>query len=170
MPERFVRLVILNTFLPTGDRPAGESFLQWRNFAKGVGKSLRVGDLINLTIAGDKLPPEVLAAYDAPFPTDDYKAGVAQFPLIVPLTPDDPGVPELQAARDTLSRWDKPALVMFSDSDPILGGAARFFRKLIPTASDQPEVTIAGAGHFLQEEKGEEIAQQIHEFIERTKN
>ena len=105
--------------------------------------------------------------YDAPFPEDRYKAGAAVFPSLVPISPDMPGAKEMKAARAILSRWRKPAQVMFSDGDPILGGAAGFFRRLIPTAADQPEVTIRGAGHFLQEEKGAEIAAEVIAFIER---
>ncbi len=165
--ERFSRLVVLNTFLPTGDRPASEAFLRWRDFAERVGMSLRVGDLIQMTIAGDKLPPEIIAAYDAPYPDDSYKAGAAKFPLLVPLTPDDPAVPRMVAAREKLAQWQKPALVLFSDKDPILGGAVNFFYHLLPTAKDEPRITIEGAGHFLQEEKGEVIAEHIIAFIQR---
>jgi haloalkane dehalogenase len=90
------------------------------------------------------------------------------FPLLVPLSPNDPGAAEMRQARAVLSHWDKPAFVLFSDKDPITRGGDRFFRRLIPTAKDQPEVVIEDAGHFLQEEKGEEIAQHIVDFIKRT--
>lgn len=165
--ERFSRLVVLNTFLPIGDQPASEAFLRWRDFAERVGMSLRVGDLIQMTIVGDKLPPNIIAAYDAPYPDDSYKAGAAKFPLLVPLTADDPAVPYMVAAREKLAQWHKPSLVLFSDKDPILGGAANFFYNLLPTAKDEPRITIEGAGHFLQEEKGEIIAEHIIAFIER---
>jgi haloalkane dehalogenase len=168
LSERFARLVVLNTFLPTGERPAGEAFLQWRAFTQKVGTKMRIGDLMKSSVTSYELPAEIIAAYDAPFPDDSYKAGAATFPLIAPISTDDPGAAEIKAARDTLAQWDKPALVMFSDNDPILGGAVGFFRKLLPTAKDQPEITIEGAGHFLQEEKGETIAQHVHEFIQRS--
>jgi haloalkane dehalogenase len=93
---------------------------------------------------------------------------VAAFPLLVPTQLDDPGAAEARRTREALMKWDKPALVMFSDSDPVTSGADRFFRKLIPTAKDQPQITIQGAGHFLQEEKGEEIGAHIANFIRRT--
>jgi haloalkane dehalogenase len=120
------------------------------------------------TVQGDKLPLEVIAAYEAPFPDASYKAGAKVLPLMVPINPDDPLVSEMRKAREQLANWKKPALVMFSDSDPVTGGAFRFFRELIPTAQDQPEIIIKGAGHFLQEDKGEEIAQQILAFIDRA--
>ncbi len=168
MPERFARLVVMNTFLPGGDMPAGEAFLQWRAFTERVGTRMKVGALIKRTMVSTKLSPEVVAAYDAPFPDDSYKAGVATFPLLVPLKEDDPGAAENRAAREKFKSWDKPALVMFSDSDPILGAAVHFFRQLLPTAKDQPEIVIKGAGHFLQEEKGAEIAEHILAFMRRT--
>jgi haloalkane dehalogenase len=167
--DRFKRLVIMNTGLPTGDIDMGEGFMQWRNFAIRTGRSLVVSKLFEMSLANtDNVTPDVLAAYDAPFPDETYKAGVATFPALIPLKEDDPGAAELREARTKLSQWQKPALVMFSDSDPVTHNGDKFFRKLIPTAKDQPEITIKGAGHFLQEEKGQEIAQHIVEFVKRT--
>ena len=166
--ERFARLVILNTFLPTGEEKISDAFLHWRAFSQKVGTRMQVGRLVAQTITNYELPVEIIAAYDAPFPDDSYKAGAAVFPSLVPIAPDMPGAKEIKAAREVLSHWRKPVQVMFSDGDPILGGAANFFRRLIPTAADQPEITIQGAGHFLQEEKGAEIAAEVIAFIERT--
>ena len=166
--ERFARLVVLNTFLPTGEEKISDAFLQWRAFSQKVGTRMQVGRLISQTITSYELPADIIAAYDAPFPDDSYKAGAAVFPSLVPITPDMPGAAETKAARASLANWDKPVQVMFSDGDPILGGADKFFHRLFPTAADQPEITIRGAGHFLQEEKGEDIARQVIAFIERT--
>ncbi|MCB9008036.1 MAG: haloalkane dehalogenase [Ardenticatenaceae bacterium] len=167
LPARFARLVIMNTGLPTGMFPMPEAFMQWRAAAERFGNKLPVGRIIqNGTVS--QLPKEVVAAYEAPFPDEQFKAGAAVFPLLIPLTPQDPGAAEMSRAQRQLTRWTKPALVMFSDGDPITRGGDALFRRAIPGAKDQPEITIEGAGHFLQEDKGEEIASHILDFMGRT--
>lgn len=168
MPERFARLVIMNTGLPTGDEPMGRGFMRWREFAASS-SDLPIGSVIQMgTVQRDQFTPEVLAAYESPFPDVTYKAGAMTFPLLVPIRYDDPGAAEMRRAREALSKWHKPTLVMFSDKDPITRGGDIFFRAIIPSAKDQPEIVIHDAGHFLQEDKGEEIAQHIVDFVART--
>lgn len=168
MPQRFARLVIMNTGLPTGDEPMTEGFRRWREFAERV-DDLPVGMIIQRTLVeADAVDPRVIAAYEAPFPDANYKAGAAMFPLLVPVTPDDPGAEPMRHARRVLADWHKPALVMFADGDPITRGGDRWFRRLIPSAAREPEIIIRGAGHFLQEDRGEEIAAEIVAFIART--
>jgi haloalkane dehalogenase len=172
MPERFARLVMMNTGLPTGDPPqtpaaeaSAAAFLAWRNFASSSDDMPISGVIRGACVT--RPTPEVLAAYDAPFPDKSYKVGALMFPLLVPIAPTDAAAPVMKRTREALKQWTKPALAMFSDSDPITAGGDQFFRRLIPSASAEPEITIAGGGHFLQEDKGEELAEQIARFIER---
>jgi haloalkane dehalogenase len=108
------------------------------------------------------------AAYDAPFPTPASKVGAVAWPLLVPMSPDDPVAEAMRDTRRRLADWQKPAFVLFAPDDPILGGARSFFRELIPSASEQPDVTLDDASHFLQEEQGPQIAAHIRDFIART--
>ena len=162
-PERFARVVAANTGLPTGDQGATEGFLRWQRFSQET-PNFHVGGIVGGGCA-TALPPEVIAAYDAPFPDDSYKAGVRQFPVLVPTAPDDPAAPANRRAWESLRRWDKPFLTAFSDSDPVTRGGERVLQKLIPGAEGQPHTTITGAGHFLQEDKGEELARVIVDWL-----
>ena len=159
--ERVARLVILNTGLFTGRVSKG--FMAWRNFAER-NPDLPVGFVLQGATATE-LPDDVVAAYEAPFPTPESKAGAAQFPLLVPTSDDQPGATEMRAVADELSRWDKPALVAFSDEDPVFPypRAGERFTTLIPRAAEQ--VRIEGAAHFLQEDRGERIAELVLEFV-----
>lgn len=151
--DRVGRLVVMNTGLFTGRVSKG--FMAWRDFAERT-PDLPIGRIIQGATTTD-LAPGVVAAYEAPFPTPKSKAGAQRFPLLVPLTPGDPGAAEMLAVKDALGRWDKPALVAFSDSDPVFPfpQAGEQFTELLPTAGEQ--VRIEGASHFLQEDRGPQI-------------
>jgi haloalkane dehalogenase len=159
-PTRAERLVIMNTGLFFGR--VNDAFMAWRNFAER-NPDLPVGFVINGATATD-VPPEVIAAYEAPWPDAQSKAGPAQFPLLVPIEEGDAGVTEMSAVRDRLAEWEDPVLVCFSDSDPIFPPkAGQRFVDLIPGA--QELVVIEGAAHFLQEDQGEQIAAEINRFL-----
>lgn len=166
--DYFARLVIMNTFLPTGEEKLNKGFLDWKAIVERTPDLIASRIVQRTTILGKNLPPEEFAAYDAPFPDKRYKAGMQVFPLLVPITPDMQGATEMKEARNRLAKWNKPAIIMFSDSDPVMAGYDSFFRELIPTAKEQPQITIKQASHFLQEDKGEEIAQNIVDFLKRT--
>jgi len=165
-PERFARVVAANTFLPTGDRPASPAFVAWQKYSQET-PDFHVGGIVKGGCVSE-LPSEVVAAYDAPFPDDRYKAGARQFPLLVPTAPDDPAAAPNRKAWEALARWEHPFLTAFSDSDPITRGADRILQQAIPGARGQPHTTITGAGHFVQEDKGEELARIVIDFIART--
>ncbi|MGI2104910.1 haloalkane dehalogenase [Shewanella frigidimarina] len=161
--ERFARIVCANTMLPTGDHPPGEAFTKWRQFSQDV-EIFPTGSLINSACVST-LSAEVIAAYDAPFPDERYKEGARQFPLLVPITPDDPASDKNRAAWKVLNQWKKPFLTAFSDSDPITAGGDALMQKLIPGTKRQKHTTIVAAGHFLQEDKGEVLADVVVNFI-----
>jgi haloalkane dehalogenase len=152
--DRVARLVILNTGLFTGR--VSQGFMAWREFVEKT-PDLPIGRIVQGGTA-TQLPDDVVAAYEAPFATAGSKAGAHRFPLLVPMAADDPGAAEMIATREALRDWDKPALVAFSDGDPVFPfpRAGEQFTDIIPTAGEQ--VRIEGAAHFLQEERGAEIA------------
>ena len=166
-PARFARVVAANTFLPTGDRPLGPAFDAWRHYSQET-PEFHVGNIVQGGCA-TQLPPEIVAAYDAPFPDDRYKAGARAFPMLVPGSPDDPAAAPNRRAWGYLRRFEKPFLTAFSDSDPITRGADHVLREMIPGARGQPHTTIVGGGHFLQEDRGEELAGVTVDFIARTR-
>jgi haloalkane dehalogenase len=155
--DRVGRLAILNTGLFTGRVSKG--FMAWRDFAERT-PDLPIGFIVDGATATE-IAPEVKAAYEAPFPTIESKAGAAEFPLLVPISDDQPGADEMRAVTDELSRWEKPALVMFSDSDPVFPypRSGQVFCDLIPGAGEQ--VRVEGAAHFLQEDRGEQIGERV---------
>ena len=174
-PDLFDRVVAANTGLPTGDAAISDAFLAWQKFSREspqfeVGAIVKSSNAVfgkdnNLPILSD----EVAAAYDAPFPDDSYKEGARIFPSLVPTTPDDPSATANRKAWEVLSAFRRPFLTAFSDGDPITRGGDLLFQKLIPGTRGQPHTTIRGAGHFLQEDKGEEFAEVIVTFMAETK-
>lgn len=165
-PDRFTRVVVANTFLPTGDRDPGDAFRAWREFSQktpefGVGRILDGG-------CTTELAPEIVAAYDAPFPDETFKEGARQFPLLVPVSPDDPAAEPNRRAWLTLQSFTKPFLCAFSDQDPITHGADRVFLKLVPGCEGQDHTVVKGGGHFLQEDRGAEFAEIVNRLIAAT--
>ena len=161
-PDRVARLVILNSGIGAGRAPS-EEWLRFREFVRRVGTDLVPGQLIRIS-AVTELADDVVEAYNAPFPTPESKAGVLAFPELVPTELEHPSATKMQEVRAALERWEKPTLVLFSDSDPIFSTvAAEHMASRIPGAG--PAEIVAGAGHFLQEEKGEEIADRIVRFL-----
>jgi haloalkane dehalogenase len=161
-PDRVARLVILNTGIGAGRAPSPE-WLRFREFVRRVGTDLVPGQLVRVSCLRE-LDEEVVDAYNAPFPTPESKAGVLAFPELVPTEVDHPSAPKMLEVRDALTRWEKPALVLFSDSDPIFSPAAAE-RMAVRIPGARPAEIVEGAGHFLQEEKGEEIAGRIVRFL-----
>jgi haloalkane dehalogenase len=157
----------MNTALPTGEEEVGPGFLAWRQYATSV-PDLPVGALFERSIVDEsRRTPDILAAYDAPYPDRRYKEGAHRFPALVPIERDMPGAAENREAWKTLAQWSKPCLLLFSDKDPVIGvPAGRLFERKMPHAG--PLEVVKDAGHFLQEDKGEEIATRIVAFIDTT--
>ena len=163
-PELFSRALAANTMLPTGDQAPSEAFLKWKAFSQEVEVFPVAGIIKGATVTD--LSPEVLGAYNAPFPDESYKAGVCQFPLLVPVTPDDPASAANRAAWLRLQEFTKPFLTAFSDSDPVTAGGDTFMQKRIPGTQGQNHTTIINGGHFLQEDQGEALASVLVQFMQ----
>ena len=164
--RRFARIALGNGFLPTGDEEFPRAFKIWRAFARWspwfpIGRIIQSGTIIELST-------EEMAAYDAPFPSAKYKAGARAFPRLVPTTPDNPASDANRRAWDEFERWDKPFLTTFSNRDPITRGGDRPFQSKVPGARDLEHIKIRNAGHFLQEDKGKELAEVLVAFIRAT--
>ena len=161
--SRFVRVVISNTGLPTGDHPLTEAFMAWQHYSK-TSPEFEIGGLINAATVRE-LSVDEIAAYDAPFPDDSYKAGARIFPSLVPTAPDDPTATANRAAWEIFDRWEKPFLCCFSDRDPVTRGGDRAFLSRIPGTAGQPHETIENAHHFVQEDSPNDVARIIFEAI-----
>jgi haloalkane dehalogenase len=165
-PDRFARVVAANTGLPTGDQPMPAVWLRFRELVR-TAPALSVSRLVQ-SGCQRTLPPAVLAAYDAPFPDPSYAAAVRAMPDLVPAAPDYPASTANRAAWQQLAAWDKPFLVAFSDRDPITGPSAPVFKRIVPGAADRYHPVLEGAGHFLQEDAGEELGAVIADFVRGT--
>jgi haloalkane dehalogenase len=164
--ERFTRVVAANTGLPTGEGPITEAFMAWRKLSQET-PVMPVGQLV-AGVCVTAIPPEVVSGYDAPFPDEAFKEGARQFPVLVPISPEDPAAPANRRAWEVLERWDRPFLTAFSDSDPITRGGDEVLRQWIPGTRGQLHTTIRNASHFLQEDNGEELARVVLEFMRAT--
>ncbi len=161
--HRFAGIALGNGGLPTGDQDMPRAFLIWRAFALyspwfPIGRIIQSGTIT-------ALPDDVVTAYDAPFPSARYKAGARAFPALVPTTPNDPASEANRAAWDVFKRWEKPFLTTFSNRDPITRGGQNPWQENVPGAKGQDHVKIENAGHFLQEDRGEELAAVLIKFV-----
>jgi haloalkane dehalogenase len=169
-PERFARVVAANTPLPTADPELTRGVVQWPSEALldwVVGSQRMPRFAAGAIVAGvcrRPVPPEVVAAYDAPFPDERYCAGARQFPVLIPLTPGDPGGAMNRATWRVLERFERPFLTAFSDGDPATRGWETIFQRRVPGARGRPHATLENAGHFLQEDAGEEFARVVIRF------
>lgn len=164
--DRFNRAVAANTGMPTGEHTSPEAFLKWQKFSQTV-PVFPVGSMIQFSTVSELSDAEV-AAYDAPFPDETYKAGARIFPALVPTTDKDPETVNNKKAWANLMKFEKPFLTLFSDKDPITNGGEKIFQKLIPGTKGQKHTIIENGGHFLQDDKGEEIAKLMIEFMKTT--
>jgi haloalkane dehalogenase len=166
-PDRFARVVVSNTGLPTGEGPISPAFMQWKAMNQAM---IDRGDMpVGSLLAQSTGDPNLAAPYDAPFPDGRYKAGPLVLPQRVPISTDDPAHEAQIAAWDVLRKWDKPFLTAFGDSDPITRGGDAVFQREVPGAKGQPHTTVEGGAHFIQESNGEELARIIVAFIEQNR-
>jgi haloalkane dehalogenase len=165
-PDRFARVIVANTGLGTGDKPAQDGFLAWQKYSQET----PVFDAGKIVAGGCTSAPSasVVDAYNAPFPDDSYMEAPRMMPTLVPGSPDNPASQANRDAWAVLGTFERPLLTLFSDCDPVTAGGERTFQFKVPGAAGQPHTTIEGAGHFLQEDAGPAIAARIVDFIEST--
>jgi haloalkane dehalogenase len=160
-PERVARLVVLNTGI--GARAPGEEWLQFQAFMRRVGNEIVAGTLVRLSLV-QPVTDEVIAGYDAPFPVPESRTGIVRFPELVATSSDHPSAAAMLDVRERLRSFDRPGLVLFSDSDPIFKRrAAEVMAELLPNAELDPP--LEGAGHFLQEDRGEQVGARIAAWL-----
>jgi len=165
--DRFDRIVLSNGGLPTGEQRMPNAFTNWLEFSRNS-PSFDIKFIIQGGTT-TKLSKKVLNGYDAPFPDDSFKAGARILPSLVPISTDDPEHEVNKKAIELFKQWKKPFLTAFSDKDPITRGGDRFWQTLVPGAVGQNHIIIKNASHFVQEDKGPELAEVIIEFIKNNK-
>ena len=161
-PELFAKVLAANTLLPTGEEKPTEAFLSWQRFSQEA-NPLPIG----MIVTQGKMGEDVMQGYDAPYPDESYKAGARIFPMLVPATPDVPGVVENKAAWKVLNKFKKPFLTVFGGDDPFTAHGAQQMRKQIPGCKGQSHKVLPGIGHFIQEEAGEALAEEAVTFFSR---
>ncbi len=161
--DRFARVIVGNTGLPTGEHAPSDAFVAWQRFSQ-TSPEFDIGFLLNSATVTQLSEAEV-AAYDAPFPDDTYKEGARIFPSLVPTSPDDPAAEANRSAWEVFKAWDKPFICCFSDSDPVTAGGDKPFLALVPGAKGQPHVTVENAHHFFQEDAAPQLAQIIIDAV-----
>jgi len=166
MPDYFSGVMVSNTGLPTGDHSPSEAFIKWRRFSQDVPIFPTSTVIQNGTTT--ELDEATLAAYDAPFPDEQYKAGARMFPLLVPTSPDSVEAQANKQAWDKLKQFKKPFITAFGDSDPITKGGDKLFQKLIPGCKGMAHRLVENGGHFIQEDQGELLANLLIQFIKKT--
>ncbi|MDG2332682.1 MAG: haloalkane dehalogenase [Myxococcota bacterium] len=183
-PDRFARVVVSNTVLHTASSDLNGR-LEWSNHGSGKNEVCLAESLLDWILFSQRsedmeaswsmsgalqepVTPEIAAAYDAPFPCEEAKAGMRQFPALIPLTRNDPGAGINRATTEFLRTWERPFLTLYSDSDPTTRGWETILQELVPGGADQPHSLLPGVGHFIQEEVGEELASRVDEWIGST--
>ena len=166
-PERFSAVVASNTFLPIGKTKLSDAFFAWRDFSQSV-ETFPVGQIINGGCVTD-LSPDVIAAYDAPFDTEEAKAGARMFPTLVPASADAPSAAENELALKALTEFSRPFVTAFGDSDPVTKGSEVWFKEHIAGADGQSHVIIERGGHFIQEDAGPQLAQIVLDVMSNQK-
>ena len=167
VPDRFSRVVVSNTFLPAGMTKPSEAFLKWQAYSQRVEKF--PFEFVIQGATTRELTDQELAAYRAPYPSEEYTAGARIFPALVPTEADDPEALKNKAIwANTYTKWEKPLLTLFGDSDPVTSGGNKYFEKVVPGAKGQDHSIIKDGGHFIQEDKGSELAEKIIQFIQRN--
>ena len=161
--ERFARVAIGNGGLPTGEGKVSEAFESWQKFSQEA-PELPIGRIVGGGCT-TKISDDIVAGYDAPFPDESYKEGARALPTLVPTQPSDPAHDAQLRSWVTLGEWTKPFITLYSDGDPITKGAEKVFQAKVPGATGQQHTTIEGGGHFLQEDRGPQLADALLLFM-----